>query len=281
MKTSTFYWRLHTTTKANSKFYCLIFSDKAKTQMSRIISSHRDDERYVRISEILKVIESLKEKANEVFKAGKYEEAIEEYSKLLEVDPQNKNFNSTIYGNRALCYQKLNKTMEALKDINIAISLNDKYYKAYMRRGTLYMSLKMYEEAKYDFQRVKDNEPTNRDVSRMLEEAKKEESKAKKRDYYEILGVSKNADENEIRKSYKKLALKYHPDRNNESEEDKQMAEKKFRDISDAYTVLSDPKKKQSYDAGMDPLNPEESGGNNSKYNRFRHGRWFRRCRYG
>lgn len=63
-------------------------------------------------------------------------------------------------------------------------------------------------------------------------------------DYYNILGVSENASENEIKKAYRKLAKKYHPDAN---PDDKQ-AEKKFKEISEAYSVLSDSKKKQQYD---------------------------------
>lgn len=63
------------------------------------------------------------------------------------------------------------------------------------------------------------------------------------RDYYEILGVSKNATDREIKAAYRKLALQWHPDRNKTSE-----AEKKFKEINEAYEVLSDPKKKASYD---------------------------------
>ena len=118
----------------------------------------------------------------------------------------------------------------------------------------------MYEEAKYDFQKVKDAEPSNRDAVKLLEEAKKKEKIAKKRDYYKILDLKPDANETDVRKAYKKLALKWHPDRNNESEEQKKMAEKTFRDINDAYSVLSDPKKKQQYDSGSDPLNPEDQG---------------------
>ena len=62
-----------------------------------------------------------------------------------------------------------------------------------------------------------------------------------KRDYYEILGVSKGATKEEVKKAYKKLALKYHPDRNKEDG-----AEEKFKEISEAYAVLSDDKKKTS-----------------------------------
>ena len=197
--------------------------------------------------------------ANEIFKNGKFEEAIEKYTELLNFDPENKKFNSVILANRSLAYQKLNNNMEALKDINQSIALNDNYTKAYFIRGNIFMNLKMYDEAWYDFQKVKDREPTNQENLRALENAKKEEKIAKKRDYYKILDIPREANENEIKKAYKKMAIKWHPDKNNESEESKKIAEKTFRDINDAYTVLSDPKKKKMYDSGVDPNNPEEA----------------------
>lgn len=65
-----------------------------------------------------------------------------------------------------------------------------------------------------------------------------------KRDYYEILGVDRNADGNEIKTKYRKLALKYHPDRNPGDKE----AEEKFKEAAEAYEVLHDPEKKKIYD---------------------------------
>lgn len=65
-----------------------------------------------------------------------------------------------------------------------------------------------------------------------------------KRDYYEVLGLSKGADASSIKKAYRKLAKKYHPDTN---QGDKQ-AEKKFKEVTEAYTVLNDPEKKKMYD---------------------------------
>ncbi|WP_296890711.1 molecular chaperone DnaJ [uncultured Methanobrevibacter sp.] len=80
---------------------------------------------------------------------------------------------------------------------------------------------------------------------------------ADKRDYYEVLGVDKTADEKEIKKAYRKLAMKYHPDVSEE-----EGSEEKFKEISEAYAVLSDDEKRQRYDqfghAGMDGYTAED-----------------------
>ena len=83
---------------------------------------------------------------------------------------------------------------------------------------------------------------------------------SQKRDYYEVLGVSRDADQRTIKSSYRKLALKYHPDRN----PDDQSAEDKFKEAAEAYEVLSDENKRAIYDrAGFDGL---RSGGFNSPF---------------
>ena len=65
-----------------------------------------------------------------------------------------------------------------------------------------------------------------------------------KRDYYEVLGIDKNADASAIKKAYRKLAKKYHPDTN----KDDPNAEQKFKEVTEAYSVLNDPEKKKLYD---------------------------------
>lgn len=76
---------------------------------------------------------------------------------------------------------------------------------------------------------------------------------AEKRDYYEVLGLKKGASDDEIKKAFRKMAMKYHPDKNPGNKE----AEEKFKEINEAYSVLSDPDKKSKYDrfgfAGVDP----------------------------
>ena len=74
-----------------------------------------------------------------------------------------------------------------------------------------------------------------------------------KRDYYDVLGIAKSASKDEIKKAYRKLAMKWHPDRNSENTKE---AEARFKEIAEAYSVLSDDKKRKVFDQyGEDGIN--------------------------
>ena len=81
---------------------------------------------------------------------------------------------------------------------------------------------------------------------------------ANKRDFYEILGVNRDASDEDIKKAYRKLAMKHHPDRNPDSKD----AEEKFKEAKEAYEILSEPDKRRAYDSyGHAGVNPQMSGG--------------------
>jgi molecular chaperone DnaJ len=81
---------------------------------------------------------------------------------------------------------------------------------------------------------------------------------ANKKDFYDILGMNRDASDEEIKKSYRKLAMKYHPDRN----PDRKDAEDKFKEAKEAYEILSEPEKRRAYDAyGHAGVNPQMGGG--------------------
>ncbi len=78
------------------------------------------------------------------------------------------------------------------------------------------------------------------------------------KDYYEVLGIDKNASEDEIKKAYRRMAKKWHPDAN---QDNKKEAEEKFKEVGEAYEVLSDPKKKKMYDTYGSAEGPQFGGG--------------------
>ena len=98
--------------------------------------------------------------------------------------------------------------------LNKCIKYNPKYAKALVKRGDMHVALEDFNEAIKDFSEASEHDSTGFNVQAKLKDAQAKAKKAKRKDYYKILGVDKKAQDPEIHKAYKKLALKWHPDKN-------------------------------------------------------------------
>ena len=239
--------------------------EKSKQLLLNFLSNAKDSnliEKIKKSPEKLEQTETPKEKANNYYKESKYTEAINIYNELLSLDNNNKIFNALILSTRSLCYYKNHELFNSLHDINASIKLNDKYWKSFQRRANINIKLKYSEQAKDDLRRVLELDPSNKEARKLLEDILKEERKKGNRDLYTILWLSPNATFEEIRKEYKKLAFKWHPDRNSETEEKKIFAEKKFKEINAAYNILFDPNKREYYDKTWKEENIDQKADN-------------------
>ncbi|XP_076445669.1 dnaJ homolog subfamily C member 7-like [Babylonia areolata] len=202
-----------------------------------------------------------KEAGNAAFRGGRLQEAYDLYNKALQIDPLNKSTNSKLFCNRATVGAKLGKLTEAIDDCCKALELDDGYIKAYLRRAKCYMDTEQYEEAVRDYEKV-NKLHKSREHKQLLHEAKVALKRSKRKDYYKILGVVKSASEDEIKKAYKKRALIHHPDRHaHATKEEQKEEERKFKELGEAYSVLSDSKKRARYDNGQDLEDMTDGGG--------------------
>lgn len=234
---------------------CLYYQDnaeKAFQHFQRVLQYSPDHAKAKVFYKKAKLLQTKKEQGNQSFKAGKWQEAYDLYTEALAIDPFNKSINATLYFNRAATSAKLGKLEKSVDDCTKAIDLDANYIKAYLRRAKSYTDLEKFEEAVQDYEKVYKLDKS-KENSQLLKEAKLELKKSKRKDYYKILGVPKSASEDEIKKAYRKRALQHHPDRfPNETDEVKKEEERKFKEVGEAYGVLSDSKKRSRYDAGQD-----------------------------
>jgi len=228
------------------------FVDKAYQHFNQVLRRDPDHKKARVALKKARHLQSKKQEGNECFSSGKYQEAFDIYSEALMIDPCNKSTNAKLYYNRALVGSKLNQLEKAIEDCSQALELDSTYLKAYIKRARCYMDAEKYEEAVRDYEKVCKMD-RSREYRRMLDEAKLELKKSKRKDYYKILGVPKGSSEDEIKKGYKKEALKHHPDRHSgASDEAKKNEEVLFKEVNEAYSVLSDPRKRARYDSGQD-----------------------------
>ncbi|CAH1183620.1 unnamed protein product [Phaedon cochleariae] len=234
---------------------CLFYDDNldsAFQHFQQVLRLAPDHSKAMNIYKRAKMLKKKKEEGNEAYKACRFQEAHKLYTEALEIDPLNKKTNAKLYFNRATVLSRLTKTREAIADCTAALNLDDTYLKALLRRAKCYMDSNEFEEAVKDYEKICKMDKS-RENKKLLQDAKFALKKSKRKDYYKILGVERTAGDDEIKRAYKKRALIHHPDRHaSATENEKKDQEKKFKEVGEAYGVLSDPKKKARYDNGQD-----------------------------
>mmetsp|Transcript_8374 Transcript_8374/g.11908 ORF Transcript_8374/g.11908 Transcript_8374/m.11908 type:complete len:502 (+) Transcript_8374:63-1568(+) len=236
--------------------------DDAVKHLRQMLAGDPDNTRAVTLLKKIRALTKKKEEADGEYKGKNFSAALKLYGEAIEVCPEDSpGYMAKLYFNRASTNANLGNHEKVIADCTDAINLDDTYVKAYMRRAASCLAMEIdrvtnCEMAVRDYEKALElskSQVQNRDISKKLRAATTELNKAKRKDLYKILGVPRNATLADIKKKYRKLALKWHPDRHsNSSEEEKEKAEELFRDVNLAYEVLSDRRKRERYDSGLD-----------------------------
>ncbi|EPY29232.1 DnaJ like protein subfamily C member 7 [Angomonas deanei] len=211
------------------------------------------DPDYAKAAVLLKKIRQIdakREQGNTAFKEKRSREAEEAYTSAVDLDPTNTRLNAILRGNRAAARMDLKDFKGALMDCDFSLKNGNTSAKLYARRSRINEQLGQFEDALRDMQEAAG---TERSFEAELKQLKVRAKRALRKDYYKTLNLTTNESDLEtIKRAYKKSCLQWHPDKwAHASEEEKEHAEKQFKEVGEAYGVLSDPQKKRMYDSGM------------------------------
>ncbi|CZT52538.1 related to tetratricopeptide repeat protein 2 [Rhynchosporium secalis] len=232
-------------------------NDKAIQHFRQALNYDPDFKNAVKYLRMVQKLDRMKSDGNADYKAGRWQSAIDKYSDALEVDPLNKGTNSKLLQNRALCKNKLKDYNGAIEDCERAIQLDPSYTKAKKTKANALGQSGNWEAAVRELKELAEQDPSDATIAKEIRNAELELKKSKRKDYYKLLGIEKDADDTQIKKAYRKAAIIHHPDKNRDDEH----AEERFKDIGEAYECLSDPEKRARYDSGEDLMDPMEGFG--------------------
>lgn len=161
------------------------------------------------------------------------------------------------------CYVGMNSHKKAAPYCSEALQLNPTSLYGLLHNAQNQLDAENFDAAIATLNTAKEHHQDNRVVQEKLQEAQTLLKRSKTKDYYKVLGVSRDADENTIKKAYRKMTKEHHPDKAVAKGSTKEEAEKKMAAINEAYEVLSDPELKARFDRGDDPNDPTSQHGGN------------------
>ncbi|KAK1819405.1 hypothetical protein LTR12_006231 [Friedmanniomyces endolithicus] len=237
--------------------YGLGENDKAIQHFRQALQCDPDFKDAVKYLRMVQKLDRMKEEGNGHFKYGRYQQAVDVYTAALDVDPVNKGTNAKILNNRAMCHAKLKHWALAREDCDRALALDPSYTKARKTRAKALGESGNWEEAVREYKNIAETSPEEPGIAKEVRNAEMELKKSKRKDYYKILGIGKEATEQEVKRAYRKLAVVHHPDKNPGDPD----AEERFKDIQEAHETLIDAAKRERYDSGVDLVDPAEQFG--------------------
>lgn len=161
------------------------------------------------------------------------------------------------------CYVEMKSQKKATPYCSEALQLNPTSLFGLLHNAQAQLDAENFDAAISTLNTAKEHHQSSRVVQEKLQEAQTLLKRSKTKDYYKILGVTRDADENTIKKAYRKMTKEFHPDKSMSKGVSKEDAEKKMAGINEAYEVLSDPELKARFDRGDDPNDPSSQQGGN------------------
>jgi DnaJ homolog subfamily C member 3 len=221
------------------------------------------DPEHKKCKEAHKFVKSIEKKYKNgqvAYDKGEYDIAITHWTAAIQIDDGHDVFNKPVQLKIAQAYSKLKQYKEAERLVQDHIDTMGETVEALWTLGEIQQTAEQFDEAVRSFHRAveitSENSEQRNEAQQKLQQAQVALKQSKEKNYYKILNISRSATKKEIKKSYRELALKWHPDKNTD---DTDVAEKMFQDISEAYEVLSDDTLKAKYDNGEEVF--ENQGG--------------------
>lgn len=209
-----------------------------------------DNVKIQRLFKKVRNIELKKQAGNDAYKARKWADAVAMYTEAIQLDSNNKRMCGVLYANRGAAKIEINDHLGALRDVDMAIDRGNDAAKIYARRSKIYEKLGKYDNAKQDLTKAAEMDEQAYG-GREMREFDERMRIAKRKNYYDILGVPKTIAAADLKAAYRKEAFKWHPDKwAHAGEDEKKHAETKFKEVGEAFSLLSDPQKRRLYDDG-------------------------------
>ncbi|KAL9610476.1 MAG: hypothetical protein Q9167_004816 [Letrouitia subvulpina] len=260
-------------------FYSVGDMEKGLTQIRKCLHSDPENKacskmyrREKQIDKTMKQVNTLKDKRqfNSAAKllvgtgeeAGLIQSVKEEISLEKEAGHIHKNSPDELYGNlvEMACefYTEMNNKKKALPYCSEALKTNPHSLFGLISQAQRQLEDEEFEAAVQTLNLAQEHHPSSSQIPPLLQKAQVQLKRSKTKDYYKVLGVSNDADDRAIKRAYRTLTKKYHPDKTAAQGVPKEDAEKKMASINEAYEVLSDPELRARFDRGDDPNDTEQ-----------------------